>query len=157
MSAECKDASFLLITFIFLEAQLPVNSNHFVVIIYIFVVAASTMLFFPYFNEPQVAEFMPGLRMSDYKVNYSNHSGYRGGEGGKLRGSPARIYTDIPLNQLVLPKTQGYKYVLCVCQLLSFRDVWYSKLVFPLSFGASNVKYWSHLQFGVVCRWCRST
>lgn len=72
-------------------------------------ILVSTMLFFPYFNESQVAEFMPRLQMSDYKVNYSNHSGYSGGLGGKQRGSPARIYTDIPLKQLHLPENQGYR------------------------------------------------
>ena len=60
--------------------------------------------------EPKVNKYLPTLVMSDYMVDYTNHSGYRGGKEGKMRGSAARLYTDIPMKELVLPST-GYTYV----------------------------------------------
>ncbi|XP_067928630.1 rRNA N6-adenosine-methyltransferase ZCCHC4-like isoform X2 [Watersipora subatra] len=68
----------------------------------------TTIVFLPYFMETQVRKHLPSLSMSDYKVNYTNHSGYT--NEGKPRGSPARLYTDLPLKDLVLPTAQGYRY-----------------------------------------------
>lgn len=87
-------------------------------------VLVETLLFFPYFMEHQVTKHLPYLAMSDYKVNYANHSGYRGGPEGKERGSPARLYTDIPLRELVLTKPMGYKYV----HSCSYSSLWSSQL-----------------------------
>lgn len=98
------------------------------------IVDIHVILFFPYFLEPQMTRHLPGLLMSDYKVNYSNHSGYRGGVSGRSRGSPARIFTDVPLNELVLPPSQGYRSVCwncdwilhtipcCICMLVYFYE-----------------------------------
>ncbi|XP_037954055.1 rRNA N6-adenosine-methyltransferase ZCCHC4-like [Teleopsis dalmanni] len=54
---------------------------------------------------------MPEMQMSDYKVNYTNHSTYTDGLN-KIRkqGSPARIFTNVSLERLILPVEEEYKY-----------------------------------------------
>lgn len=54
---------------------------------------------------------MPALQMSDYKINYTNHSSYTdiGNKSRKL-GSPVRIFTNVPLQLLKLPIQEQYKY-----------------------------------------------
>lgn len=65
--------------------------------------------------ENQVTKHFPSLAMSDYRVDYTNHSGYKGGADGKVRGSPARIFTDIPLKQMALSPGSDYRFALgCV-------------------------------------------
>lgn len=54
---------------------------------------------------------MPALQMSDYKINYTNHTSYTdmGNKSRKL-GSPVRIFTNVPLELLKLPIQEQYKY-----------------------------------------------
>ncbi|XP_008557635.1 rRNA N6-adenosine-methyltransferase ZCCHC4 [Microplitis demolitor] len=73
----------------------------------------------PYFMEP-IMHFksnpagvdggLKDLKMSDYRVDYDNHSLFRSGSTGRKFGSPVRIFTNIPLNLLKLPEDDGYKY-----------------------------------------------
>jgi len=66
---------------------------------------------FPYFMESKVKETGLNLAMSDYKVDYDNHKQFSGGEGqgGRKQGSPVRIFTNVELSKLRLPKEEGYK------------------------------------------------
>ncbi|RLU20468.1 hypothetical protein DMN91_007078 [Ooceraea biroi] len=77
------------------------------------------MFIFPYFmehimkeksNPPSVPGGLKDLKMSDYKVDYDNHPLFVSGEQGKQRGSPVRIFTNIPLKLLELPASDGYKF-----------------------------------------------
>ncbi|WAR00451.1 ZCHC4-like protein [Mya arenaria] len=65
--------------------------------------------FFPYFMEQRVIDTCPTLAMLDYKVDYVNHALFRG-EGGRKKGSPVRIFTNIPAKQITLPADEGYWY-----------------------------------------------
>jgi len=67
-----------------------------------------TMMVFPYFLENHVTQNLPSLLMHDYKVSYSNHPTYRNTDK-QARGSPVRIYTNIPGEKLSLPK-EDYKF-----------------------------------------------
>ncbi|XP_015176615.1 PREDICTED: zinc finger CCHC domain-containing protein 4 [Polistes dominula] len=79
---------------------------------------------FPYFmeriirvksNPPNVTGGLRELQMSDYKVDYDNHLLFKTDCNGRQYGSPIRIFTNIPLNLLKLPESDGYKY--CnICQ-----------------------------------------
>jgi len=66
---------------------------------------------FPYFMESKVKETGLNMAMSDYKVDYDNHKQFSGGEGqgGRKQGSPVRIFTNVDLRKLALPKEEGYK------------------------------------------------
>lgn len=81
------------------------------------------MFMFPYFmerimreksNPPSVGGGLRDLKMSDYKVDYDNHplfvppSEARGGA--RRRGTPVRIFTNIPLRLLELPASDGYRF-----------------------------------------------
>jgi hypothetical protein len=84
----------------------------------------STMWVFPYYMERQMKQFRTDLVMSDYRVTYSDHTQFGGGEDGaagvRKLGSPVRLFTSIPLTLLELPSAEGYR--LCeVCR------VWVSK------------------------------
>lgn len=78
------------------------------------------MLFvFPYFmesiikkksNPPAIPGGLRDLKMADYKVDYDNHPLYITDREGNKQPSPARIFTNIPLNQLELPESDGYRY-----------------------------------------------
>lgn len=65
---------------------------------------------FPYFMEPYVSTVMPEMDMVDYKIDYTNHETYHGGEKGRKQGSPVRIFTNVPLNLIELPARDGYKF-----------------------------------------------
>uniref|UniRef100_A0A336KBN6 CSON011077 protein n=1 Tax=Culicoides sonorensis TaxID=179676 RepID=A0A336KBN6_CULSO len=68
------------------------------------------ILVFPYFMEFYIQKVMPELIMSDYKVNYSNHSKYN--EKSKSRkdlGSPVRFFSNIHPRLIELPK-EKYKF-----------------------------------------------
>lgn len=54
---------------------------------------------------------MPAMEMSDYKINYTNHSSYtdKGNKSRKL-GSPVRVFTNVPLQLIKLPVLEQYKY-----------------------------------------------
>lgn len=60
--------------------------------------------FFPYFNEKRIVETMPNLRMLDYMVDYRNHTAFK--ESGRVKGSPVRIFTNMPPNEVPLPADQ---------------------------------------------------
>ncbi|KAL6262811.1 hypothetical protein P5V15_005601 [Pogonomyrmex californicus] len=77
------------------------------------------MFIFPYFmehimreksNPPCVTGGLKDLKMSDYKVDYDNHPLFISEKHGKKYGSPVRIFTNIPLNLLELPMSDGYKF-----------------------------------------------
>jgi len=74
-----------------------------------------TMLVFPYFLENHVARSSPSLLMHDFKVNYSNHPTYtsstqqQGTNNKHMRGSPVRVFTNIPSAQLSFP-TDAYHF-----------------------------------------------
>ncbi|XP_012261260.2 rRNA N6-adenosine-methyltransferase ZCCHC4 [Athalia rosae] len=76
------------------------------------------MFIFPYFmeatlrekaNPPNVAGGLKELKMSDYKVNYDNHPLFVKSVDRKV-GSQVRIFTNVDLNLLKLPESEGYKY-----------------------------------------------
>jgi len=74
-----------------------------------------TMMIFPYFLENHVSRSLPSLLLHDYKVSYSNHPTYRNNNDGKQsRGSPVRIYTNIPGSKLSFP-TEDYRFCK-ICQ-----------------------------------------
>lgn len=64
--------------------------------------------FFPYFLEFRIVKNFPDLVMMDYKVEYSNHKTFGGKAGSK--GSPIRIFTNIPTPVFTLPENEGYRY-----------------------------------------------
>ena len=43
------------------------------------------------------------------QVEYVNHRAFKSGGGAGKKGSPVRIFTNIPLSELVLPASEGYK------------------------------------------------
>jgi hypothetical protein len=71
----------------------------------------STTLFwiFPYFMEKKLVSEETGLElaMSDYRVGYENHREFSGTPGlGRKQGSPVRIFTNMPLRQVLVPLRQ---------------------------------------------------
>lgn len=65
---------------------------------------------FPYYMENYIQAVMPQMEMLDYKVNYTNHSTYHDRTDGRKQGSPVRIFTNVNLNLVRLPKTEGYRF-----------------------------------------------
>ncbi len=64
---------------------------------------------FPYFMEKKITQALPCLKMSDYMVNYDNHSKFK--EGGRKQGSPVRIFTNLDLGLFDLSGESAlYKY-----------------------------------------------
>lgn len=59
--------------------------------------------FFPYFNEKRIVAALPRLRMLDYAVDYENHAAFKHDK--RAKGSPVRIFTDVPLGQIPLPES----------------------------------------------------
>ncbi|KAJ1525178.1 hypothetical protein ONE63_010010 [Megalurothrips usitatus] len=70
----------------------------------------SLMWIFPYFMEPMILDSCSGMSMLDYKVDYDNHPLFQQGQRGRKYGSPVRIFTNIPLSKLPLPKDEGYRF-----------------------------------------------
>ncbi|XP_046383213.1 rRNA N6-adenosine-methyltransferase ZCCHC4 isoform X2 [Ischnura elegans] len=70
---------------------------------------------FPYFMEPYIRGSCPDFTMLDYKIEYVNHSSFKAG--GNKRGSPVRIFTNVPAGKISLPEAEGYRYC-------SFCDRW---------------------------------
>ncbi|KAL1425059.1 hypothetical protein MTO96_019514 [Rhipicephalus appendiculatus] len=66
--------------------------------------------FFPYFNEKRIITALPRLRMCDYAVDYENHADFTSDGGKRAKGSPVRIFTDVPLGQIPLPEGDGYTF-----------------------------------------------
>lgn len=65
------------------------------------------ILVFPYFMETYVRKVMPELSMSDYKINYANHSRYNETSNArKDLGSPIRFFSNILSGLIKLPKEQ---------------------------------------------------
>ncbi|XP_078588631.1 rRNA N(6)-adenosine-methyltransferase ZCCHC4-like [Branchiostoma floridae x Branchiostoma japonicum] len=69
-----------------------------------------TLWIFPYFMEHRIVGSLPSYRMLDYKVEYENHPLYQEGPKSKKRGSPVRIFTNIPTDRVVLPQDEGYRF-----------------------------------------------
>lgn len=65
---------------------------------------------FPYYMESYVRCVQPQMEMVDYKVNYTNHDTYHDGDKGRKQGSPVRIFTNVPLNVVRLPTSEGYRF-----------------------------------------------
>ncbi|KAH8413686.1 hypothetical protein KR222_003934, partial [Zaprionus bogoriensis] len=66
---------------------------------------------YPYYMANYIRQDMPELQMCDYKLNYSNHSRYTNvGASRRSYGSPVRLFTNVPLELLQLPPSEGYKY-----------------------------------------------
>ncbi|XP_011505602.1 PREDICTED: zinc finger CCHC domain-containing protein 4 [Ceratosolen solmsi marchali] len=74
---------------------------------------------FPYFmeaiikeksNPPNIFGGLKDLKMADYKVEYDNHPLFVPKMDNKQQGSQVRIYTNISLNLIKLPESDGYKY-----------------------------------------------
>lgn len=65
--------------------------------------------FFPYFNEKRIVAALPRLRMLEYAVDYENHADFTSG-GKRAKGSPVRMFTDVPLGQIPLPESGGYTF-----------------------------------------------
>lgn len=59
--------------------------------------------------------------MVDYMVNYTNHKLYHSGANGRKDGSPIRIFTNIPLNLIPLPVSEGYKFCK-FCAKFTFKE-----------------------------------
>lgn len=66
---------------------------------------------YPYYMANYIRLDMPELQMSDYKLNYTNHSRYTNvGVACRSYGSPVRLFTNVPLGLLQLPAEEGYMY-----------------------------------------------
>jgi len=66
---------------------------------------------FPYFHEKKLKECKElKMNMCHYRLGYMNHKEYSGGEGGRKQGSPVRLFTNLPLGSLPLPREDGYKH-----------------------------------------------
>ncbi|XP_015792219.1 zinc finger CCHC domain-containing protein 4 [Tetranychus urticae] len=70
----------------------------------------AVMLFLPYFNEPKVAQYMKNLKLTDYKVHYTNHRALKDCRCRSSLGSIVRIFTNIQPYVFTLPTEEGYKY-----------------------------------------------
>lgn len=82
------------------------------------------MFIFPYFmesimkqksNPPGVSGGLKDLKMTDYKVSYDNHPLFITDSNATKLPSPIRIFTNVPLNLVELPKSNGYRYCK-ICQ-----------------------------------------
>ena len=82
------------------------------------------MFIFPYFmesimkqksNPPGVSGGLKDLKMTDYKVSYDNHPLFITDSNATKSPSPIRIFTNVPLNLVELPKSNGYRYCK-ICQ-----------------------------------------
>ncbi|XP_014216966.1 zinc finger CCHC domain-containing protein 4 [Copidosoma floridanum] len=74
---------------------------------------------FPYFTEsimkeksnpPSVSGGLRDLKMTDYKVAYNNHPLFTSKGNSGQQGSPVRLFTNVPMNLVKLPESDGYKY-----------------------------------------------
>lgn len=79
------------------------------------------MWVFPYFMESYIKNVMPEMDMIDYMVNYTNHKLYNNGANGRKEGSPIRIFTNIPLNLIPLPVSEGYRFCK-LCKKYTFKN-----------------------------------
>lgn len=74
---------------------------------------------FPYFmesvmreksNPPNIPGGLKDLKMTDYKVEYDNHPLFVSRSNNQQQGSQVRIFTNVPLNLIELPESDGYRY-----------------------------------------------
>lgn len=65
---------------------------------------------FPYYMETYITNVLPEFNMIDYKVNYTNHNTFHNNEKGRSLGSPIRIFTNLSLDVIKLPASEGYKF-----------------------------------------------
>ncbi|KAH8305953.1 hypothetical protein KR018_006613 [Drosophila ironensis] len=66
---------------------------------------------YPYYSANHIRQAMPEMEMSDYRINYTNHSRYTNvGKQSRFCGSPVRLFTNVPLQLLRLPPAEGYKF-----------------------------------------------
>lgn len=65
---------------------------------------------YPYFGESYIRQVMPEMEMCDYKINYTNHESYSDGCKARKLGSPARLFSNVPPNLIVLSPDEGYKF-----------------------------------------------
>lgn len=79
----------------------------------------STLLFYPYFMETWVKNWLPSYKMIDFKVCYENQRKFSKDSTGK--GSTARIFTDISPDQIELPIDIGYHYCK-LCKKYTFKE-----------------------------------
>jgi len=78
----------------------------------------ATMLVFPYFLESHVINTsMSTLQMLDYKVSYTNHPHFNNLN---KRGSPVRIFTNIPADKISLPQ-EHYRFCK-LCQRYVYKE-----------------------------------
>ena len=68
-----------------------------------------TFVFLPYFLGGKLLAALPSMRMTDYQVNYTNHPNYKAKAAGK-KGSPVRLFTNVSLAHIKLPKKEGYRF-----------------------------------------------
>jgi len=67
---------------------------------------------FPYFSEGKIKRACPEVQMSDFQVEYDNHGEFSAA-GRSKKGSPVRIFTDLPLAAIDLSVVGGGKYRKC--------------------------------------------
>ncbi|CAK9824439.1 rRNA N6-adenosine-methyltransferase ZCCHC4 [Anthophora retusa] len=88
------------------------------------------LFIFPYFmepimkqksNPPDVPGGLKDLRMTDYKVFYDNHPLFITDSKPTKLPSPIRIFTNVPLNLVQLPKSDGYRYCK-ICKRWVFKE-----------------------------------
>ncbi|XP_043188258.1 rRNA N6-adenosine-methyltransferase ZCCHC4-like isoform X2 [Amphibalanus amphitrite] len=64
----------------------------------------AVFLVLPYFNEPDVLRNLPGLHMTDFRVEYDNHNKYTSAAGGRKFGSPVRLFASVAPQLVTLPE-----------------------------------------------------
>ncbi|XP_028391149.1 rRNA N6-adenosine-methyltransferase ZCCHC4-like isoform X2 [Dendronephthya gigantea] len=69
-----------------------------------------TIWIFPYFMEKHIIQELPSFKMCEFKVDYDNHPLYKKHHGTSSKTSPVRIFTNVPLRNIVLPPEKGYRY-----------------------------------------------
>lgn len=82
------------------------------------------MFIFPYFmesimkqksNPPGISGGLKDLNMTDYKVSYNNHPLFITDSKDTKLSSPIRLFTNVSLNLVELPKAYGYRFCK-ICQ-----------------------------------------
>lgn len=63
---------------------------------------------FPYYFEHYLKAAMPEIEMCDFKVDYTNHKLFSSQDGSRKYGSPIRLFTNIPLENIKLG--DGYQF-----------------------------------------------
>jgi len=72
-------------------------------------VEISIFWIFPYFMEKKLQQDGVQMNMSKYRVNYTNHKEFSGDSNGRKFGSPVRIFTNVDLKCLPVPKNEDYR------------------------------------------------